>query len=379
MSYEGALPAPLKELLFPAPKTISGGMTQRLLITGGAGFIGSALLHHLARETDAEVLCLDKLTYAGRRESIESPLASGRVRLCQADICDGAAVARAFSDFRPSAVMHLAAESHVDRSIDGPAAFIETNVVGSFRMLEAAAAYFTALEGPAREAFRFLHISTDEVYGALGPQGLFTEDTPYDPRSPYSASKASSDHLVSAWGHTYGLPVLIANCSNNYGPRQLPEKLIPLTILNALHGQSLPVYGDGLQVRDWLYVEDHVRALMLILERGRPGRTYNIGGGNERTNLEVVEQICDLLDAAAPDASPRRRLIRFVQDRPGHDRRYAIDASRLESELGWRAGTDFPAGLKATVAWYLDNRTWWEPLRAHAGKRRGLRIVQKVE
>ena len=353
-------------------------MSKRILVTGGAGFIGSALLHHLIGETDATVLCLDKLTYAGRRESIEPLLASGRLTLRQADICDAAAVAAAFADFRPDAVLHLAAESHVDRSIDGPAAFIETNVTGTFRLLEAAAAHFGALTGPARDAFRFLHISTDEVYGALGETGRFHEDTPYDPRSPYSASKAASDHLVSAWGHTYGLPVLIANASNNYGPRQLPEKLIPLTILNALHGLPLPIYGDGRQVRDWLFVEDHVRALMLILERGKPGRTYNVGAENERPNLEVVGTICDLLDGERPLAAPRRQLMTFVADRPGHDRRYAIDAARLKSELGWAPRQDFAGGLKQTVRWYLDNAAWWEPLRAHAANRIGLRSGGKA-
>jgi dTDP-glucose 4,6-dehydratase len=354
-------------------------MTQRLLVTGGAGFIGSALLHHLADQTGAEVLCIDTLTYAGRRASIAGPLDSGRVRLFKADICDAAALAEAFAGFRPDAVMHLAAESHVDRSIDGPAAFIETNVVGTFRLLEAAAAYRQTLAGEAREAFRFLHISTDEVYGALGADGLFKEDTPYDPRSPYSASKAASDHLVSAWGHTYGLPVLIANCSNNYGPRQLPEKLIPLTILNALQGRLLPVYGDGLQVRDWLHVDDHVAALMLILNRGAPGRTYNVGGLNERTNIEVVQAVCDLVDEAAPAADPRRSLIRFVHDRPGHDRRYAIDASRIRGELGWAPRMDFEIGLKATVRWYLDNEAWWGPLRDHAAQRLGLPTAQEVD
>jgi dTDP-glucose 4,6-dehydratase len=357
-------------------------MTARILITGGAGFIGSALLHHLVGETGVEVLCLDKLTYAGRRESVAGLLGSGRLELRQADICDGAAVTDAFAAFKPDAVMHLAAESHVDRSIDGPGAFIETNVTGTFRLLEAAAAYFSALSGPRREAFRFLHVSTDEVYGALGPQGRFSEDTPYDPRSPYSASKAASDHLVSAWGHTYGLPVLIANASNNYGPRQLPEKLIPLTILNALEGRPLPVYGDGLQIRDWLYVEDHVHALMAILARGRPGRTYNVGAENERPNLEVVQGICDLLDEAAPplpEGHPRRSLIRFVADRPGHDRRYAIDAGRLKGELGWAPRQDFAAGLDRTVRWYLDNQAWWAPLREHAGRRRGLPTPPQVD
>ena len=347
-------------------------MEHRVLVTGGAGFIGSALVHHLIGETPAHVLCLDKLTYAGRRQSLDGLFDSGRLELRVTDICDAATVAQAFTDFDPDAVMHLAAESHVDRSIDGPAAFIQTNVVGTFRMLEAAAAHRARLPAARREAFRFLHISTDEVYGALGAEGQFTEDTPYDPRSPYSASKAASDHLASAWGHTYGLPVLIANASNNYGPRQTPEKLIPLTILNALEGAPLPVYGDGLQVRDWLHVEDHVRALMAILDRGAPGRTYNVGAENERPNIEVVQAICDLLDAAVPANAPRRELIRFVHDRPGHDRRYAIDASRLKGELGWAPAQDFEAGLARTVAWYLDNRAWWEPLRAHAGQRLGL-------
>ncbi len=325
-------------------------MTSRLLVTGGAGFIGSALLHHLVAETSAEILCLDKLTYAGQLASIEGLLGSGRVELRRIDIADGVALRQAFVDFDPDAVMHLAAETHVDRSIDGPASFIETNVVGAFRLLEAATEHRDGLPAVRREAFRFLHVSTDEVYGTLGPQGRFTEETPYDPRSPYSASKAASDHLVSAWGHTYGLPVLTANASNNYGPRQLPEKLIPLTIVNALEGRPLPVYGDGMQVRDWLHVEDHVRALMTILERGAPGRTYNVGAENERPNIEVVEAICDLLDAAVPASAPRRGLIRFVEDRPGHDRRYAIDASRLKSELGWAPAQDFAAGLAGTAA-----------------------------
>ena len=354
-------------------------MQQRILVTGGAGFIGSALLHHLVRDTPAHVLCLDKLTYAGRLASIEPLLESGRLELRQADICDAGAVASAFADFQPEAVMHLAAESHVDRSIDGPAAFIDTNVNGTFRMLEAAARHFASLTAAPREAFRFLHISTDEVYGALGPTGRFSEDTPYDPRSPYSASKAASDHLVSAWGHTYGLPVLTANASNNYGPRQLPEKLIPLTILNALQGSPLPVYGDGMQVRDWLYVDDHVSALMAILARGRPGRTYNVGAENERPNIEVVTLICDLLDAAVPPVEPRRSLIRFVKDRPGHDRRYAIDASRLKGELGWAPRHDFASGLERTVRWYLDNEAWWGPLRDHAGQRRGLLNPAQVD
>lgn len=347
-------------------------MNTRILVTGGAGFIGSAVVHHLIGETQAHVLCLDKLTYAGRRDSLEGLFESGRLELRVIDICDAAAVAQAFADFDPDSVMHLAAESHVDRSIDGPGDFIQTNVVGTFRMLEASAAHRDRLPVGRREAFRFLHVSTDEVYGALGAEGQFSEDTPYDPRSPYSASKAASDHLVSAWGHTYRLPVLVANASNNYGPRQTPEKLIPLTILNALEGGPLPVYGDGLQVRDWLHVEDHVRALTTILERGIAGRTYNVGAENERPNLNVVEAICDLLDAAVPATAPRRGLIRFVEDRPGHDRRYAIDASRLRGELGWAPSQDFATGLARTVDWYLANRSWWEPMRGHAGRRLGL-------
>ena len=350
---------------------------MRILVTGGAGFIGSALLHHLIGETDAEVLCLDKLTYAGHRQSIESLFGSGRLDLRQADICDAAAVGRAFAEFQPDAVMHLAAESHVDRSIDAPDAFVHTNVTGTLTLLKASAAHVDGLTAEGRQRFRFLHVSTDEVYGSLGEHGAFREDTAYDPRSPYSASKAASDHLVSAWGHTYGLPVLIANASNNYGPRQTPEKLIPLTILNALEGQPLPVYGDGMQVRDWLHVEDHVRALMIILERGAPGRTYNVGAENERPNIAVVQRICDLVDEMAPAATPRRDLIRFVQDRPGHDRRYAIDASRLRGELGWAPRRDFDAGLRATVDWYLANQTWWGPLRAHAGERLGLRAGER--
>ncbi len=345
----------------------------RILVTGAAGFIGSALAHHLIEQTEAQVLAFDKLTYAGRRPSLAALEPSPRFELRVADICDASALSRAFADLRPDAVMHLAAESHVDRSIDGPDAFIQTNVVGTLRLLEAARAYRDSLMGEALDRFRFLHVSTDEVYGALGPEGLFREDTAYDPRSPYSASKAASDHLVSAWGHTYGLPVMIGNASNNYGPRQLPEKLIPLTIINALEGQPVPVYGDGRQVRDWLFVGDHVQALMAILQHGKLGRTYNIGAGNERSNIEVVQAICDLVDGLRPAAGARRDLIRFVSDRPGHDRRYAIDASRLRGELGWAPRQDFEAGLERTVRWYLDNAAWWTPLRAHAARRQGLR------
>ena len=295
-------------------------------------------------------------------------------RFVHADVADAAAVAAAFAEHRPDAVLHLAAESHVDRSITGPGAFVHTNVVGTLTLLQAALEHWRGLSGEAREAFRFLHVSTDEVYGSLGDQGLFTETTPYDPRSPYSASKAGSDHLASAWFHTYGLPVLISNCSNNYGPYHFPEKLIPLVILNALEGRPLPVYGDGSNIRDWLYVEDHARALKLIVERGEPGRTYNVGGRNERTNLQVVQAICDTLDRLAPPLErPRRELVTFVADRPGHDRRYAIDATRLETELGWRAQETFETGLKRTVRWYLDRRDWWEPIRArYGGERLGL-------
>ena len=296
-------------------------------------------------------------------------------RFVQADVADPAAVGAAFAEHRPDAVLHLAAESHVDRSITGPGQFVRTNVVGTLTMLQAALEHWRGLEGAARDAFRFLHVSTDEVYGSLGAEGLFTEATAYDPRSPYSASKAGSDHLASAWFHTYGLPVVISNCSNNYGPYHFPEKLIPLAILNALEGKPLPVYGDGSNVRDWLYVEDHARALKLIVERGAPGRTYNVGGRNERTNLQVVQAICDILDRLAPrpGAPPRGELIAFVADRPGHDQRYAIDATRLEAELGWRAQETFETGLERTVRWYLDRRDWWEPIRArYGGERLGL-------
>ena len=352
---------------------------MKILVTGGAGFIGSALCRFLIGETDADVVNLDKLTYAGTLTSVAEVADSPRYSFVQADIVDSAAMAAIFREHDPDAVMHLAAESHVDRSIDGSGPFISTNVVGTWALLDAAAAHWRALPPERRERFRFLHVSTDEVYGSLGPTGAFTETTPYDPRSPYSASKAASDHLASAWFHTYGLPVLISNCSNNYGPFHFPEKLIPLIILNALEGRPLPVYGDGLNVRDWLFVEDHVRALELIVREGRPGETYNVGGRNERTNLAVVETICDLLDELAPDPAlaPRRSLITFVPDRPGHDRRYAIDASKLERELGWRARDTFETGLRKTVEWYLARRDWWEPLRArYTGRRLGLEAAE---
>lgn len=347
---------------------------SRVIVTGGAGFIGSAVVRLLAGEHGVEVLNLDKLTYAGNLETLRSVADRPNYRFERADIGDRAAVAALFEGFRPTHVMHLAAESHVDRSITGAADFIQTNIVGSFTLLEAARTYWSGLNGPEKEAFRFLHVSTDEVYGSLGPDGLFTETTPYDPSSPYSASKAASDHLASAWMRTYGLPVVISNCSNNYGPFHFPEKLIPLVTLNALEGRSLPVYGDGGNIRDWLYVEDHARALWTIVRHGRLGEKYNVGGRNERTNLTVVQTICDVLDDLRPGPRPRRDLITFVTDRPGHDRRYAIDATRLERELGWRAAETFETGIRRTVQWYLDNPWWWAPLRnkIYTGERLGL-------
>jgi dTDP-glucose 4,6-dehydratase len=345
----------------------------RVLVTGGAGFIGSAVVRLLTRR-GAMVLTLDKLTYAATLGSLKEADASGRHWLERLDICDTAAVAALVAGFKPSLVLHLAAESHVDRSIMGARAFVQTNIVGTFSMLEAVRGYWSALQGPERAAFRFLHVSTDEVYGSLGAEGLFHETTPYDPSSPYAASKAAADHLVAAWGRTYGLPVLITNCSNNYGPFHFPEKLIPLTILNALEGKPLPVYGAGGNVRDWLYVDDHAEALLLVAAHGRLGETYNIGGRNERTNIAVVRAICALLDGLKPEGAPHERLITFVADRPGHDQRYAIDAGKLEGELGWRAHESFDTGLAKTVRWYLDNDWWWRPLRerVYGGERLGL-------
>jgi dTDP-glucose 4,6-dehydratase len=348
---------------------------MRIFVTGGAGFIGSALVRHLIENTTHEVLNFDKLTYAGTLTTVERVANSNRYRFVQGDISDAEAVRAAIAEFRPEIVTHLAAESHVDRSIDGPGAFIQTNMVGTYTMLAEARTYWLGLDDDAKAAFRFHHISTDEVYGSLGDTGLFTEDTPYDPRSPYSASKAGSDHLVQAWGHTYGLPVLITNCSNNYGPYHFPEKLIPLMIAKALAGEPLPVYGKGDQVRDWLYVEDHVRALQTVFETGEPGRTYNVGGNNEKQNIEVVTTLCAILDDLRPRADGRSyaEQVTSVADRPGHDKRYAIDASRIRDELGWEPAETFESGIRKTVEWYLANEAWWRPLvAAKAAERRGI-------
>jgi len=346
---------------------------MRVIVTGGAGFIGSALVRHLVLDKGYEVLNIDALTYAGNLASLHPVDAKPNYRFLQANICDRGAMEKAVSDFGPDRIMHLAAESHVDRSITGAADFIQTNVFGTFNLIEAARGYWSKLKGAAKADFRFLHVSTDEVYGSLGEDGLFTEQTPYDPSSPYSASKAASDHLAVAWHRTYGLPVVVSNCSNNYGPYHFPEKLIPLTILNALGGEQLPVYGKGENVRDWLYVEDHARALDVIIERGRLGETYNVGGRNERRNIDVVRRICQVLDSISPANRPREELINFVTDRPGHDARYAIDATKLEDELGWRARENFDTGIEKTVQWYLDNEWWWQPLRQrYAGQRLGL-------
>ncbi len=348
---------------------------MRVLVTGGCGFIGSAVIRHLIAATEHSVVNLDKLTYAASEDALESARSSNRHTLVRADIADPGAVAQVFATYQPDAVMHLAAETHVDRSIDGPAAFVQTNVIGTFTLLDAARAYCATLPAARRATFRFHHVSTDEVFGALGADDApFNETTAYDPRSPYSASKAASDHLVRAWHHTYGLPTLVSNTTNNYGPWQFPEKLIPLVLLNALEGRPLPVYGDGSNLRDWLYVDDHAAALVAVLERGQVGQTYAIGARQPRSNLDVVRAICAALDARLPDpAGPRARLIEFVSDRPGHDFRYEIDPSRSEAALDWRAPHDFEAGLAKTVDWYLANRAWWQGVRArgYAGQRLG--------
>ncbi|MBY3347339.1 dTDP-glucose 4,6-dehydratase [Rhizobium laguerreae] len=347
---------------------------MRILVTGGAGFIGSALVRHLVSEIGAEVLNVDALTYAGNLASLKSVESAPNYQFLQADICDRARMQEAFASFRPDIVMHLAAESHVDRSISGADDFIQTNIVGTFSLLDTARHYWDGLDARRKSAFRFLHVSTDEVYGSLGDEGLFEETTPYDPSSPYSASKAASDHLAIAWHRTYGLPLVVSNCSNNYGPFHFPEKLIPLMILNALEGKPLPVYGNGANVRDWLYVEDHARALFTIVSRGRPGEKYNVGGRNERRNIDVVHRICAILDGVYSDKGPHARLITNVTDRPGHDARYAIDASKLESELGWKAQETFETGIEKTVHWYLENEWWWRPLRenVYSGERLGV-------
>lgn len=347
---------------------------QRILVTGGCGFIGSALVLHLVEDLGREVATLDALTYAANPISLASLDGNPRHRLVTGDICDPAAVHALYAEFRPDAVMHLAAESHVDRSITDPGAFIRTNVVGTQVMLDGARTYWESLDGEARAAFRFLHVSTDEVYGSLPPDGFFTEDSRYDPRSPYSASKAASDHLARAWGETYGLPVLITNCSNNYGPRHFPEKLIPLMILNALEGRPLPVYGDGLNERDWIHVEDHARGLVAVLERGSLGETYLLGGRSVRNNLAVVKALCAAFDRLRPEHGPHERLISFVADRPGHDRRYAIDPGKAEREIGWTPTKSFEDALEDTVRWYLDNEAWWRPIREgrYTGERLGL-------
>ena len=348
---------------------------MQILVTGGAGFIGSAVARRLIHSTDARVVVFDKLTYAGNLASLAEIRGNSRFSFRHADICDRSAVARALAEYQPDVIMHLAAESHVDRSIDGPAAFIETNLVGTFTLLDAALEYWRNLPANKAASFRFQHISTDEVFGSLGAEGLFHEETPYAPNSPYSASKAGSDHLVRAWRETYGLPTLMTNCSNNYGPYHFPEKLIPLTILNALEDKPLPVYGSGQNVRDWLYVDDHAAALLLVAKSGVVGQSYNVGGRSERKNIEVVEAICDILDELRPRAGGSyRNLISFVRDRPGHDMRYAIDCTKIERELGWRPQETFETGLRKTVQWYLDNVEWWQAVRsgAYRGERLGL-------
>ncbi len=351
---------------------------KTVLVTGGAGFIGSEVVRQYIAQTDYTVVNVDKLTYAGNLESLADVAEHPRYRFEQVDICEAGSVAALFDKYRPQAVMHLAAESHVDRSIDGPAEFMHTNIIGTYTLLEAARQYWLGLDAEARDAFRFHHVSTDEVYGTLGAEGLFTEQTPYAPNSPYSASKASSDHLARAWFHTYGLPVVTTNCSNNYGPYQFPEKLIPLMILNALAGKPLPIYGKGDQIRDWLHVEDHGRALRLVLDKGVPGEVYNIGGHNEKQNLEVVRTLCAILDELVPDhpngIAHYEELITYVTDRPGHDQRYAIDAGKIERELGWVPEETFESGMRKTVMWYLANQPWCDHVKdgSYQGERLGV-------
>jgi dTDP-glucose 4,6-dehydratase len=347
---------------------------MRVVVTGGAGFIGSAVCRRLVLHEGWDVLNVDKLTYAANLHSLDAVSALPSYSFVRADICDRRVLDEVFEKFAPDGVLHLAAASHVDRSIANSADFVRTNVVGTHVLLEATRAYWSHLAAEKKTRFRFLHVSTDEVYGSLGATGHFVEHTAYDPRSPYAASKAASDHLVSAWYATYGLPTVICNCSNNFGPYQFPEKLIPLMILNAMEGKPLPVYGNGQHIRDWLYVDDHVRALVLVLTQGRPGHRYNIGGRGERANLQVVNAICEVLDALMPDDRPRHSLIQFVTDRPGHDQRYAIDPGRIETELGWQPQESFESGLQKTVRWYVDNQPWWRPLRdgVYGGERLGL-------
>lgn len=359
---------------------MSDNFTSTIFVTGGAGFIGSAVIRKLINETGAKVVNIDKLTYAATPTALSIVDQDPRYTFEKVDICDAAELDRCFATYKPDAVMHLAAESHVDRSIDGPAAFIETNIVGTYTLLDATARYWKELDDTAKGAFRFHHISTDEVYGSLGDEGLFTEESQYQPNSPYSASKAGSDHLVRAWHHTFKLPVVTSNCSNNYGPYQFPEKLIPLMIINGLQGKELPVYGQGTNIRDWLHVADHADALVTIMRRGKPGETYNVGGHNEKQNLDVVHAICDHLDdlaPALPGKSSRRELIRFVTDRPGHDQRYAIDATKIDRELDWRPKWTFETGIRDTVEWYLGHEDWWQEIREanYAGQRLGLKAA----
>jgi len=351
----------------------------KLMITGGAGFIGSSVIRLLVNESNYTIINVDKLTYAGNLESLNEVAGHPRYNFEKVDICDNQQIARLLREYQPDAIMHLAAESHVDRSIDGPAEFMQTNILGTYTLLEEARRYWVGLTNGAKARFRFHHVSTDEVYGSLGKTGYFNEHSPYQPNSPYAASKASSDHLARAWHHTFGFPLLTTNCSNNYGPYQFPEKLIPLVILNAIEGKPLPVYGKGDNVRDWLYVDDHARALRLVLEKGKTGETYNIGGHNERTNLDVVNTICDLLDKLIPNNrfESYRSLIQFVDDRPGHDKRYAIDATKMEVELDWKPSESFESGLEKTVQWYVKNREWCQHVQDGSYRRERLGLVKE--